>query len=574
MHIRTLIDRPGPRAAQALVVWLGPPAEPPGENDLVLKDFGPEDLARVQAVRPEQMKDGLVFCINSQTYAAHHKSVDSIQRHLSWVFCKFVHSPRNPGIPDPCGVCGPKPPNVCNEINRYRNMPWLLRSPLTDRLAEARLGLPLLLVLPGPSLDRLGPRLAELARSCLVVCLSRTLDFCLQRGVQPDFLVQLDTAWRQTHLLPPDLDLPGCALVALSLAPVHGLAEHCRGVFFMDSFDLEVLPNRARLRESWLSSLFPCLGLAEALASPLVLLAGADLSFGPSGPYHNGGAVQEPEAPPFPKGTPLEVGLGFFDVPDRQGRRVTTHLPYFASAHEAAIFAMEIKGTTGTRFCNLGDAGILDPGLFPPPDEAELAALPAIDRRDFLAKLDAALAQPPAVQLIKLKVKLLQTAEMVRDNLEFLRFCRWRKQGDEAEAHAVVSGLSQCCDYLAQAKDMEPAERLDLAISLLQLWDESLARARAVCILEQERGRKGRVPLLCLEDEDPAAEAAQRHPGIRPQPVRLWVDTTPKPGDDYVEYAAFPAWLRAQKVCLVSARAAERWASLLEALPWGNWLTL
>jgi hypothetical protein len=77
-----------------------------------------------------------------------------------------------------------------------------------------------------------------------------------------------------------------------------------------------------------------------------------------------------------------------------------------------------------------------------------------------------------------------------------------------------------------------------------------------------------------LPDRSPVEQAVRRYPGLRPKSVRLWADTIPPPGEGYVEYGSFAPWLREQKVCLVTARAAERWAGLLEALPWDNWLAL
>ncbi len=573
MRVQTFIDRLGAYPAEALLVCFGAPPAPPAGKALVLTDFGPQDLAKIQAVHPEHMKQGLVFFIDSATYAAHREAVDRFQRHLAWAFCKFVAYPRAPGIPDPCELHGPRPLNLGNEINRYRNMPWLLRAPLVDSLARANIGLPVLLVLPGPSLDRLGPRLAELSRSCLVVCLARTLDFCLKNGVEPDFLLQLDTAWRQPYLLPRVPGLPGCTLVALSLAPVHELAPRCRGVLFMDSFDLEALPNKARLRESWLSSLFPCLGLAEALAAPLVLVAGADLSFSARARYHGQDAAGE-EAPPFPAGAPVQVSSGTFSAPDLRGRQVSTELPYFASAYEAGLFARQIQEATGARFCNATGEGLLDPALFPLPDEAALAALPAIDRRAFLETMDRVLADVPDVQLIKLKVKQLQALKTIEENLTLLRALRWRERYDDAEEDPLVRGLAQTCDFLAQTGKMTRTERLDMTIRMVELWRQNLLQARNACLLELERGRKGRVPVLCLEDEDPVEQAVRRYPGLRPEPVRLWADTIPPPGEGYVGYGSFAPWLAEQKVCLVTARAAERWAGLLAALPWDNWLAL
>ena len=572
MHIQTYIDQPGSIPPEALLVCLGAPAAKPAGRVLLFTNLAEKDLLRAQTVRPEELKDGLHFLISREAYRENKVVADRIQRHLAWLFCKFVHYPRNANIPDPCGLYGPKPPNILNEINRCRNAPLLLRSPLTDALARARIRQPLLLVLPGPSLRGLAPRLKALSRVCLVACIARTMDFCLGNGVEPDFLVQLDTGWWQTLFLPPERNLPGCTLVALSLAPVHAVAERFRGVFFMDSFDREVLPNPSRLRESWLSSLLPCLGLAEALAAPLVLVAGADLSFGPNGQYHGDGPAAP--LPAYPPDSPILVGLNDFTVPDVHGRAATTRLPYFASAHEATLFAREISRGNGARFCNITGEGILDPTFFPLPEEDFSATLPAVDRAAVLAKVDAALSSPESVQLLKHKMKLLRDLEMVRDNLDFLNFCRWRKQDAEAAAHPMVRALHAQGDYLAQTAGLSQGERLELAVELLEQWRLSLFQARNVCQLEQERARGGLVPVLCLEDENPIEDLERRHPGLRARPVRIWRETAPAPDADRLPYRQFAAWSRERKVFLVTPRAERHFQMLLDCLPGKNWLVL
>jgi hypothetical protein len=574
MSIQTYIDRIGPIPPEALVVCLGV-SPPPACRALVFTEYGPPDLARIQSVGPQEMKGGLVFIINSSTYRQHKAFVDFIQRHLSWLYCKFVHYPSFLNIPDPCGLHGPKPPNIPNEINRNRNMPLLLRAPLTDSLALANIRLPLLLVLPGPSLDRLAPQVKDLSRVCLVACLSRTLSFCLEHGVEPDFLVQLDTAWRQTYFLPAGPALPHCTLVALSLAPIHDLMQRFRGVFFMDSFDPEILPNPARLRESWLSSLFPCLGLAEALASPLVLVAGADLSFSSAGQYHGQATQSGDSATLYPSGKPPEVVLGNFTVPDIHGRTTTTNLNYFASAYEASLFAQQIAKTTGARFRNATGTGILDPEWYPLLRDVELAALRPIDRKAFLHKMDTALTRPSSVQLEKLEAKLFQTETMVQSHLNFLNFCRWRKQEGEAAAYQAVQSLHLLGDYLTSARDLSPGGRLDLTIRLMEQWAESLDVARNACQLEQERNRHGQVPVMCLDGEDALTAAVRSYPGIQPRTMRLWTETTPPPQDgSWVEYSQFAAWSMGQKVFLVTYGAARRFRQLLTSMPRRNWVML
>lgn len=572
MRILTLFDQPGPIPDEALAVCFGRPATPPPGRSLVLENFDEADWQRILALRPPDMPQ-LRLVVSPAAYPAHKAFIDRGQQYLAFVFAKFVSLTRAANIPDPFGLHQDKPLHLLHEINRTRNAEILLRSPLVDKLAVERLDAPLLLLLPGPSLQDLGPLLKDLARSCLVACITRTLGFCLGHGVEPDFLIQLDTYRRQLHLLPAFESLPRTCLVALSQAPVSGLARRFRGVFFMDSFDGEVLPNPARLRESWLSSLLPCLGLAEVLRAPQVFVAGADLSW--TKDRYAGGAAADQTPESFPRDRPVELRESGFQAPDLRGRSVRTQLTYYATAYEAGLFATDIARLTGARFFNLSRAGILDPDLFPPVEPRQALDLPPLDRPALLERLDRALACREEVDLTRFKIKLLKQRQMVVDHLGALRQAQWKGLAAEAAAHPVVASVPHQGDFYALAEaDLAPARRLELAVGLLEDWDRALREAQAACQLAQDLRRGARVPLLCLPGEALEPVLA-RHPGLRLRVCSVWLEITPPPGNDgreWIGYGRFLTWCEGERAVLVTRGAAEEFAELLAAAPGMGWI--
>ncbi|HUV08935.1 MAG TPA: 6-hydroxymethylpterin diphosphokinase MptE-like protein [Spirochaetia bacterium] len=97
-----------------------------------------------------------------------------------------------------------------NTLNRFgklwvrnlaRNLTQLLRAPGVHRLKGLFSGIPSIVIASGPSLDTVFPYLTELRERFLLISVDTSLAACLQRDVEPDFLVVVDPQyWNTRHL--------------------------------------------------------------------------------------------------------------------------------------------------------------------------------------------------------------------------------------------------------------------------------------------------------------------------------------------------------------------------------------
>jgi len=453
------------------------------------------------------MAQGLIFHFPKDTSGLDMAVARALQKRLIHTWTRFVlHTDLAPDAAD-----GPDIPDLTRQTALLDNLPLALTNPLADKLNALRLGLPVLLLLPGPSLNALAPVLGELACRCLVVCISKSLGWCLEQGVAPDFVVQLDTYLVQQRLYDHVPTLPDTVLVPLSAAPVHRYAHKFRGLCFMDSFDEDINPNPYRLRQNPVSSLLACLGLAECLHAPQCFLAGADLSSPGNGLY-----VDDRLAPSasrrFDPASPILTSTGRFILPDRNGNAVESLNYYIAAAHEAADFAQAIAATTGTRFHNLTDTGLLDAELFPKADMAAPLALPEIDRTALRARLAPALAAPQTLDLAALEDKLRLQILTLREAIFHLQSLRRSGDMDQARRHPFFMFAETEPDISAPREDDVLLEvalasgRRTLRSARLAL---SFTRARRLV----ESGAK--VTLLCRPGEQD--DMARRHGHLIPR---------------------------------------------------------
>ena len=85
--------------------------------------------------------------------------------------------------------------------NLTRNVAGFATCPGVALLDGLCSGIPALVVAGGPSFDDIAPRLPELARRLLIVCVNTSLKPCLSAGVQPDFAVVVDPQyWASRYL--------------------------------------------------------------------------------------------------------------------------------------------------------------------------------------------------------------------------------------------------------------------------------------------------------------------------------------------------------------------------------------
>lgn len=458
---------------------------------------GPDAADRI-AVVPQDLLDGVLFLVEQGNPDLDMAAVTAVQKEYLYRYYKEIVLPRcSPLAPAAEGVRRQTAPEVVRILNRLKNMPCTLRYPLAQKLEAQAVGKPALLLLPGPSLKKIAAVLPELARRHVVVAVSRTMEFCLAQGVQPDFVVQLDTYLIQRSFFERMPRMPHTTLVALSISPVFGYADKFKGMLFMDSFDTGALKNPYRLRENGLSTLMACMGLAECLHSPYALLVGADLSF-PGGadakPYFNvRGAETDLDAPAC-----IQVRNGRLLLANRASRGVCTTLNYLAVAREAERFAREIAKTTGTRFYVGNDDGILCAGQFSTVDPAGLADAPLLDRTALSQAIDRALAHSEDIELTRLKIDCAKAMQALDQNMLFLDACRVQKTYAGLESNPLYLFAEQERDFnLPQDRD----SRLAFAANIARAWRQAAAQAHNLVQAHIVARHKGAVPVICLPDE-------------------------------------------------------------------------
>lgn len=567
-----------PPETEAFVVCLGRPEVLPAlEHGKILvvdpvTEAAVEQLARLD---PALLSGGVVLVTTRAAYADHPHEVVRAQKILAYLFMKFVLVPlRTTRVPDPLALRPSNtPPEYLHLLNLFRNTPLHLRHGLIDKVRQAKVGLPCLLLLPGPSLTELAPWLPELARRYLLVTISRTLPFLRECGVTPDVLMQLDTVPLQEHFHHPDDRFPEGVLFALSMAPITGFASRFRHVFFIDSFDLAVLPNPARIRESWLSSMLACLGCAEALGAPKVLLAGADLRYLGRATYHGDQRKVSPEAVP-PHDDPLTCRNELVLLADAMGRRATTCLQYFATAAEAELFARDMGAASGTEFYNLSSWTLLDPAVYAPLSAEAALAAPELDRRLFRDRMDTAASQAERINLRSLRARYSGRLSEAKRNLQVFS-CLCLTDAASLPEHPYYRYIA------ANVPWFRPQGEAGLTRLAANLARELVAATRfarncAALFLRASMGRP--LAVLCTGEEEAAAlrQLGRHHPGWTWQAWGIVFPGTerPAPSGGVVELARLHDWLEAQEVVVVAPGFAAEYHYALSLVAGDNVIEL
>ncbi len=584
---KTYINKSDCLQDKGFVVYLGKPKtsiDLPSDSYTVFSNLNNNKLKSVYDLNPGLLIDGLSLVINIDEYEMFKEEFINAQKHLAYLYCKFVNYPKHSfKIGDPYGVRSENYVEILHEVNKLENLPLLLKFPVLDKLVSAKIKKPLLLLLPGPSLYDIKDILPELAGKCLIVCLSRTIGFCLERGIEPDFVVQLDTFQRQRHFYPPGRQFNKSYLVAIPVSPIFPFAQNFRGLFFMQSFDTQVLPNYYFLKRSCLSSLLPCLGLAEALAAPQVFLAGADLSFGPLDQQYFDQA--EPDENHLPlelsenlrKDDPPIVHDGNFSVLDINREVVTTNLSYFATATEAEYFAQEIHHTTGTRFFNLTNRGILSCKYFPHADIASVLALKDINREIVRQQTDLAMKKAEKINNDKLNDGLSKTISDLEQSILFMQNCMAAQNFEEASKHpfARVANLFKECK-----NNFSVEERLHLAVNLGNEWLKSAKKAIKITCLHSMQKTDCRTPLVCLPEEENNLinNLTTICPNLNLSVFLISSQTTSpasgKSNSNWITFQEISDWLKKQRMVLVSDKVKQEYDYLFNILPFDKVISL
>ncbi|MDR2049116.1 MAG: DUF115 domain-containing protein [Treponema sp.] len=293
--------------------------------------------------------------------------------------------------------------NLSRNMSAIRDLPGM--AGFAGAAASPKGAIPVFLAAAGPSLDRAGPLLGEIAKRCIVVAVDTSLRFLLGKNAGPDFVLVVDPQfWNCRHL--DRVLLPHTRLVAESAVypPVlYGAAEKTAGK--------PTTPPQAGgfpFREAYLcASLFPlgrfiedrvdpkgALGaggsvattawdFARILGTEEIWIAGLDLSFPGLKTHYRGAAFEEKNLAEADRRSPAETGSvralrdGFpFRTRSGDGGEVLTdrRLSLYA-----VWFENRFREHPGIRNYRLFSGGIAIEGLTEAEPEA-LLALP--ERRD------------------------------------------------------------------------------------------------------------------------------------------------------------------------------------------------
>lgn len=378
-QFKTFMDTLDSDPGDKLVIMLGDCAIAEGvvaSRLLRFADASPQTMSSIGAVDIREYARGIVLVVARKLAQSQYGEVRRIQKYLVFCFMKYVwFATQDSATPDPLGIGGDKGPlaDLVYQVNVQENLEYLITHPRAQCLQKNTGSFPVLLLLPGDSLKKVGPHLEELSTRSLVICLSKTLEFCQQHGVTPDIVIQLDTHGQQKNYYPADMDLSGSWLVALSCAPACTYLDRFAGVFWIDTFHPGSYGNSYEMRNSWLSSLIPMLGAAELMRPSRLLVAGADLAY--------------PAKPETPVLSDVEnVGsVNGMEFPVRMidGTTGTTGHQFLATAYEAEVIASEFALNMGTVSFNLTQSGLLDPSVFEPKGPGGFGDLPTVNREAF-----------------------------------------------------------------------------------------------------------------------------------------------------------------------------------------------
>lgn len=603
---RTLLNRLESYDGKSIVISLGrvePLPEVPRGKKLTFPTVNESVAKVISELDPVLLRNGVYVIIGESTYLQFKATIDAVLRRLAVIYAKFVLFPqRSDTIPDPLAQRIDTGFLLLREIAAKSNFPLHLRFPLCDKLERMHLGLPVTLLLPGPSLAYTLPYLNRIKSSSIVVCMARSLDFLRSSGHIPDFVVQLDTAPRMVHLIPQNQLWPETILVTLSVANVAPIADKFRGVLFMDSFDRRFLDNPYRLRESWLSGFIACLGLAECLHAPDVYVAGTDHCWYDAGagsnhytsyeesPLANSNAPLWPmEKPPLPvcsasvlTGGTHAPDYDSFDLPDVIGRTAKTSFHYFAIAAEAGFVAREISMAMGCGYHTLFDQGILDSEVFQIDGMAHLFnTYSPLNRFAVDQALDSVLSQREYIDLAGYLAMLNQTIPSAKAEACRLELALLANNLPEALSSPAVDSLKRAVKYRKFPVITDDHQLITITVSLLREWAVCMGQAANHARLQQQLDQGKSITLLCLPDERAevksrlAATYKRFYPYLQ---INSWAVVIPPikclPKEDLAvdSFGTLTLFDYTQEVVLASKGFANEFKYLLEQLPRDTWI--
>jgi hypothetical protein len=183
--------------------------------------------------------------------------------------------------------------------NLARNLGEAAETPGIERLESLFSGLPAIVLAAGPSLDLVLPRIKELSRRALVVCVDTALRSLLRCGIEPDFLVVVDPQyWNWRHLA--GLSSPSSLLVSEMTTWPAVFRAHRRGTFLGGSLfplgrRIEAFTGEKGRLGAGGSVATSAWDLCRLMGCSPVWMAGLDLSY-PGGQTHARASLFEQRA--------------------------------------------------------------------------------------------------------------------------------------------------------------------------------------------------------------------------------------------------------------------------------------
>ncbi|MGL1860890.1 MAG: DUF115 domain-containing protein [Pseudodesulfovibrio sp.] len=519
------------------------------------------------------LKNGFTFVANEETGIKDGQHLQQLQMYIAAAYYQgHFFNQRTPYKPDGIiqGLLGTMA-DPTRSISQLKNMPWLLRSPIVDKIQDKKLGLPVLIVIPGPSRNRIREKLKKYAKHCLVICIARSLKFCLDAGVEPDFVMQYDTHLEQRHFYDDMPVLEKTVLISLSSASIASYAWKFRGVVFRASFNQILLKNQAVLRDSTEGSLLACMGLAEILMAPRVFMAGCDFCWDKENGRYN--SEKEP-AKTFDSG-PIDYRIRIgkpCELAERGGKMAYSQLGYVSAAARASEFAGKIEQSTGTKFYLTSDTGILSSKKFPIASEDVICETPELDRDAYMDAVDDILYAKEnidfgsALSFFKERADILNVQELhfrikkYNPDFEFelydqflrvignIRSFVMRFDGQDAQVHRLVEAWANAYNY---------ATKIAYAYVLAQ---------------------KESIPVLCTESD--YAHLTERIDSFFPkEDLDFWIlcNFTKENKEKHaheVRIHTITAWMKRHKMIFISHTILEEFGYLFESLACENVIVL
>jgi hypothetical protein len=384
-------------------------------------------------------------------------------------------------------------------ISQMRNIPWLLRYPLGDKLESKSIKKPCLILMPGPSLKKILPHLKNISKKCIIICISRSIKLCLNEGVQPDFLVQYDTNYGQARFLQKIPNLPNTVLFALSSAHIHPYASKFKGVIFRGSFKKMFLQNSFVARDGVEGSLIACLGLCELLQATHTYIAGADLCWDINSEMYasNVSSSIKPSDPIKIKSKYLEVDNGNLFLPCRDGMTVQSSPWYISTAIRAEKDVQEISAKTKGKFFTMDSHTLLSSKYFPVASLESINEHLEFDRNLFINDIE----------------NVLNTKETIKINFFFRYVDEYIKIIQSLLGHLYLSISNNENDDIIKSNPLVAVtpnirgEGINLSFSttagllLGHHWLEALNNAKII-IWAHSCCKCGKpIPILCSPDE-------------------------------------------------------------------------